>query len=400
MTEPDVRIDDSELSKFDINDGDYMQDVFDKFDAMNARGPITHVETYGGHWIVTGYQAVKAVGQNWRDFTSTQGPLHPPPPVTHMPPITTDPPLQQVYRKLLNPWFSPQVIADMEAAVRRHVDVLIDSFIERGECDLSYELAELLVPRVFFEEIVHVPPELVDTFMERTVGSGATPMEHVVAMNQIVADLVDVRRVRPPIGDVIDAIFDARVDGEPLSREDVLGVVLILLIGGTDTTRNVIASALWYLAEHPNLRAQIAADPGLLPDALEEFLRLYGSVQFAGRTVVSEVTIASQRLCPGEKVSLAIAAANRDPAEFGGARDFHLGRPGNRHIAFGVGVHRCLGAHLARLEIRVALEQVLSRLPDYSLRPDYVYRRREGHVHGPETVDVTFTPGPRRYPAS
>lgn len=395
MTAPEGPGTTPDVAAFDVLDADYMQDVFAVLDEMQRHGPVTRVDTYGGHWVATGYQAVREVGQDWRTFTSTEGPLHPSPPVAHTPPITLDPPRQQQFRRLLNPWFSPQRIAELEPAVRRHADRLIDDFVEDGRCDLSARLAEPLIPLVFFCDVVHVPDSLLPTFMARTVGTGDTPFEHMAALAELVAELVAARRRQPPRGDVVDAVLAAEVDGQPLDEADVLGAVLLLLVGGTDTTRNVIASGLHFLADRPDLRERLAADPSLVPLAVEELLRLFGSVQFVGRTATCPVTVGDRQMAPGDKVMCSIAAANRDPAEFPDPAELRLGRSGNRHVAFGVGVHRCIGSHLARLEIRVALEQILARLPDYRLAPGFTFRRRAGHVHGPERLDVVFTPGRR-----
>jgi hypothetical protein len=312
-------------------------------------------------------------------------------PNPHLPPITLDPPRQQQLRRLINPFFAPKVINGLEDQVRAHANRLVDGFAADGHCDLSADFGEPLIPLVFFTDIVHLPEELLAGFMARTVGS-ATPDEHSQALSEVVADFVELRRRRPPVGDVVDTILQARIDGVPLTDEDVIGCVLILLIGGTDTTRNVVTSSLWYLAEHPDLRRGLIEDPVLIPAAVEEFLRLFGSVQLVGRTVTCPARFEGVDMEPGDKVVLSMAAANRDPAEFPDPTKFELDREVNRHIAFGVGVHRCLGSHLARLEIRVAIETILRRIPGYRLAPGYEFRRRRGHVHGPETLDVLFEP--------
>jgi cytochrome P450 len=239
---------------------------------------------------------------------------------------------------------------------------------------------------------VHLPAELVPRFVVKTVGTAATPHEHSIALACLAAEFVAARRAGRPQGDVMDSLMTGTLDGVALTDEQVEHVATILLVGGTDTTRNVITSGLWYLATRPDLKRRLVERPELIPKAVEELLRLYGSVQLVGRTVTTETTIGQHRMCPGDKVVMSVAAANRDPAEFPGADQFDLDRAANRHIAFGVGVHRCLGSNLARMEIRVALEAILRRIPDYRLADGYQYVRRVGHVHGPETLAVTFTP--------
>ena len=382
---------DRDISQFDIEDRGYVQDIYGVFAEMNRRSPVTRAQTHGGHWVVTGYDAVREAATDWRTFTSEQGVMHPQAGVPDTPPITTDPPLQQLYRKLILPHFTPTAVSRLEPATRAHAHAIIDGFIGAGRADLSHEYAEVLIPLVFFSDVVHLPDDLLPEFMDKTVGTGATPHEHSMVLAELAERFVDARYDLPPRGDVMDALMNGSLDGAPLTREQVRKVATILLIGGTDTTRNVITTGLWYLAEHPDVRQKVIEQPELMPNLVEELLRLYGSVQLIGRTVTRETMVGGHRMCPGEKVVMAIAAADRDPAEFPDPGRFDMHRRANRHIAFGVGVHRCLGSNLARMEIRVALEAILGRIPDYRIADGERYVRRVGHVHGPETVRVAFT---------
>lgn len=220
----------------------------------------------------------------------------------------------------------------------------------------------MLIPLVFYTDIVHVPPDLIDEFMRRTVVPG----------------------------DVIDRLISSGLSGVPFTNEDVTKVATILLIGRTDTIRNVITNALWFLAHNPDLRQQLVDDPGLMPKAVEEFPRLLGSVQLVGRTVMKEVTVGPATVSPGQKVVMSPAAADRDPAMFPDPATFNLHRSPNPHLAFGVGVHRCLGSNRGRMEIKVALEVTLERLPRLrdrrgrdlrALGPHPRPRARAGDVH-------------------
>jgi cytochrome P450 len=384
-----------DIHTFDIWDEDQVQDIFGVFAEMNAAGPATFTESYDGHWFITSYEAVRKAAQDWRTFTSAEGVQVPMVGPTNAPPITVDPPIQNMYRQLLSPFFSPQKAEALEPHIRAHVDDLIDEFIERGRCDLTMDFAEPLVPLVFFADVMSVPPDLVDGFLRKTVVQGATPREHSAAIAEVCKDLVAYRRGRPPVADVIDATFNATIDGKTLTDEEISGVIELLLLGGTDTTRNVIASALHYMAEHPDVRTELIAKPELIPQAVEEFLRLFGSVQTIGRTATAAVAVGANKIERGTKVVCALAAADRDPAEFPQPDEFDLHRAANRHMAFGVGPHRCLGSHLARLEIVIALEGILRRIPDYTMQEGWRFHRKRGFIHGPETLPVTFTPGTR-----
>ena len=386
---------DFDIHTFDIWDQDRCQAIFEIFSEMNRSGPVTWTESHGGHWVITGYEAVREASQDWRTFTSTQGVQVPPVGTDYNPPITEDPPRQVAFRQPLAPHFSPKAAEAAMPRIREYVDDLIDSFVESGACDFAEDFTEPLVPLVFFTEVLHVPEYLLDSFMERFVHPGSTPRDHTAIVPQISRELVEARRSEPPLGDVIDAIFAMTVDGEPLGEDDVLAVIEILLLGGTDTTRNVITSSLHFLAQHPDLRHTLASDPSLMPAAVEELLRLFGSVQTIGRTATCAVRVGTEGIPEGGKVVCALAAANRDPAEFRQPDEFFLDRPANRHFAFGVGPHRCIGSNLARAEILVALQRVLQRIPDYELAAGWRYRRRQGFIHGPETLRVTFPPGKR-----
>lgn len=382
-----------DISQFDIEDHEYVQDIYNVFAEMNAHAPVTWAHTHGGHWVVTGYEAVRESANDWRTFSSEYGAMWPMIGEPDTPPITNDPPVQQLYRKLLTPFFTPKAAERLEPAAREHAHAIIDSFITDGHADLSGQFAEVYIPLVFYRDVVHVPEHLIDEFMHRTVVPGATPRDHSRILAELAIEFVEARWAAPPVGDVVDALINGELDGVPFTKKDVIKVATIVLIGGTDTTRNVITTALWHLAQNPDLRSQLIADPGLMPQAVEEYLRLFGSVQLVGRTVMQDATVGPARMCPGQKVVMSPAAANRDPARFPDPTRFDLFRSPNPHLAFGVGVHRCLGSNLARMEIKVAIEAVLERLPDYRIVEDQAYERRSGHIHGPEHVPVTFPPG-------
>jgi len=383
---------DFDLGTFDIWDDEQAQHIYAIFAEMNRRAPVTWTASHGGHWVVTGYEQVREVGQDWATFSSAHGVQVPSVGLESTPPITVDPPLQRLYRRPLAPFFSPSAARDSEAATRRHADALIDRFIDRGRCDLAADYAERLVPLVFFDEVLHVPADALDRFVTKFVHPGSTPRDHTAVAPEVARDLIALRRAMPPQGDLIDAVFTAEIDGQPITEDEILGVIVLLLLGGTDTTRNVITSSLHYMALDPRVRAMLIEDPGRTERAVEEFLRMFASVQTIGRTVMRDTSIAGEPIPAGGKLVCALAAANRDPAEFGHPEEFDIDRVSNRHFAFGVGPHRCLGSNLARMEIRVAIERILARIPTYELAPGWAYRRRGGFVHGPETLEVVFPP--------
>ena len=381
---------DYDLRAFDIWDDEQTQHIYAIFAEMNRRAPVTWTESHGGHWVVTGYEQVRNVGQDWATFSSEHGVQVPSVGLDFSPPITVDPPLQRLYRKPMAPFFSPSAAKNSEAAVRRHADALIDKFIGRGHCDLAADYAERLVPLVFFAEVLHVPADSLERFVTKFVHPGSTPRDHTAVAPEVAEDLIALRRAMPPQGDLVDAVLTAQIDGRAITEEEIQGVIVLLLLGGTDTTRNVIASSLHYMALNPGIRTMVVQNPARVERAVEEFLRMFASVQTIGRTAMRDTSIGEERIAAGGKLVCALAAANRDPAEFDHPDEFDIDRVSNRHFAFGVGPHRCLGSNLARMEIKVAIEQILARIPGYELAPGWTYRRRGGFVHGPESLEVVF----------
>jgi cytochrome P450 len=196
------------------------------------------------------------------------------------------------------------------------------------------------------------------------------------------------RRARPS-DDLITYLINARIDGRPLSDEHINGSLRLLLIAGIATTWSAIGSCLWHLAMHPNDRRRLAADPDLIPTAVEEFLRAYASATVA-REVVKETKINGCVFKPGQMVLLSFGAANRDPDKFPDADRVVIDRPKNPHVAFGLGIHRCIGSNLARMEINVALQEWLARIPEFRLDPAIEVKWSEGQGRGLRRLPMLF----------
>ncbi len=198
------------------------------------------------------------------------------------------------------------------------------------------------------------------------------------------------RRAAPGAGDdLISHLLAARINGNPLSDNHFFGTLRLLLVAGIDTTWSAIGACLWHLATHDADRRRLAAEPELLPVAVEEFLRAYAPVTMA-REVVKETRINGTAFKPGEMVLLSFPAANRDPAMFADADRVVIERRENRHAAFGLGIHRCIGSNLARMEIRIALEQWLARVPEFRLAPNAAVKWSEGSVRGPRRLPLVL----------
>ncbi len=197
------------------------------------------------------------------------------------------------------------------------------------------------------------------------------------------------KRKSAPRDDLITQLSRATIDGQPITEDHLLGALRLILIAGIDTTWSAIGSCFWHLAQHPEDRKRLATDPALIPGAVEEFLRAYAPVTMA-REVIKDVEIGGCPMKPGEMVLLSFPAANRDPRIFPDADRVVIDRKENRHAAFGLGIHRCIGSNLARMEITVALQEWLKRIPDFRLDPSAKVTWSEGTVRGPRQLKVLF----------
>jgi hypothetical protein len=256
------------------------------------------------------------------------------------------------------------------------------------------EFASQLPSRVI-GELIGIPPERRDAFLEWTEAFIEADPERDWETNpagEIYAEfakLLDARRAERR-DDLMSALIDAELDGEKLSQEELLGFCFLLVIGGNDTTTNLIANGAVLLARHPEQRAELCADPALIPAAVEEMLRYDAPTQALPRVALRDITLHGVTIPKGDEVSLVWAAANHDERRFDDPEHFDIHREDNRHLALGHGVHFCMGAHLARLEGRVAFEQILARLPDYTLTEEPRWRRSPW-ARAYQSVPVAFS---------
>lgn len=296
-------------------------------------------------------------------------------------PLELDGPEHTRWRKVLDPMFSPQTVARWEDQARQLVDELIDGFADRGRVDL-YEEFCIPFPDVMFLMVMGLPhddlPALLDIKDGILMTSGGS-MEDMMAQARDAAKkgyaffdaLLDEREAAGvPRDDIVGKLMDATVDGEPLTRENLLDILFLLLFAGLDTLTATLSCLLWWLAEHPEERAGLVANPQMWPAAVEELMRFQSPVTYGFRQVTKPVEINGVRYPEGAVLDVLWAAANLDPDTFDDPLTVNLERPVNRHIAFASGYHRCLGSHLARMELRIALEQFHRRIPDYRIDPN------------------------------
>jgi cytochrome P450 len=309
-----------------------------------------------------------------------------------------DPPRHDALRALVSRAFTARRMAEMEPRIRGIARELLAGFAGRGRADLLAEYARQLPARVI-GEMIGIPRERCDAFLEWTdalVGANPDgPQDAAIRQPATMiytefAKLLELRRSEPR-DDLMSALIEAEIDGQRLSQQELLGFCFVLVVAGNDTTTNLIANGAVLLAQHCEQRARLVADPSLLPGAIEEMLRFESPAQALPRVLRRDVTLHGTTIPAGARVRLVWGAANRDEREFPEADRFDVARA-PRHLAFGHGVHFCLGAHLARLEARVAFEELLARLPGYALE------REPGWVtsiwaRAHEAVPVRFAPG-------
>jgi cytochrome P450 len=300
-------------------------------------------------------------------------------------PLQIDPPEHKKFRKLLDPIFAPRKMQAMEDEVSQLVNQLIDQFIDKGEVDFAKQFS-IPFPSQVFLTLLGLPLEELDRFL--TMKDGIIRPNVVIgkpygskAVNeyqQKIADsiydyfneVLDQREVERR-DDLLSLFLDADVDGDRLTRNDILDICFLFLIAGLDTVTATLDCMTSFLAQHPEQRHQIVEDPGLIPNAIEELLRWETPVMGLARVALDETELGGCPVHKGDQVMVMIGAANTDEAEFPDAEQVRFDREVNRHIAFGGGIHRCLGSHLARMELRVALREWHRRIPDYEVEPGH-----------------------------
>ena len=316
-------------------------------------------------------------------------------------PLQIDPPDHAKYRRLLDPEFSPKKMAALEPDFRVLVNEVIDRFVDADGCDFHEGFATPL-PSTFFLRLTGLPLSDLPIFLQwrdNIIRPDVEPGDFEAAAEiraetgrEIYAYFEHALEERTEQRDdgLLSRLLDAEIDGEHLTREELLDICYLLIIAGLDTVTATLDCAIAFLARNPEARRQLVERPELAPGVVEELLRLESPVMMTPRMVKQDVTLADVELRAGDSVTLLIGAGNLDDAEFGDAQQADFERERNRHLAFGAGPHRCLGSHLARLEVRVALEEWHRRIPDYRIAPDVELQFSPG-IRQAERLPLTFT---------
>jgi cytochrome P450 len=367
-------------------------------DDLRERCPVAHTERFGGGWLPTRYEDVASIAYDTDHFSSRaiiMSNFRPPrdlAPIGGAPPISSDPPFHHDARKLLLPAFTKTAVARQEPATRAFCNALIDAFEGQDVVDAAFDYAQHIPMRVI-ADMLGFPPEdgpQFREFVENTLeGINLPPDERIARMTKLFDYLlVQVHdHLDNPREDLTTYLLNAELYGNKLDPSHVVGAMTLLLIAGIDTTWSAIGASLWHLARTPADRERLVADPRLLPTAMEEFLRAYAPVTMA-RLVKEDMQWRGVDMKAEDWILLSFPAANRDSAQFDRASDVVIDREVNRHAAFGLGIHRCLGSHLARMELRVALEVWLDRIPAFSLADPSAVTWSAGQIRGPRRLPL------------
>jgi len=409
MTEPRI----CPVVPFDHNSPEHSADPVASYARLRAEAPVAWTEAHGGYWVLSDYDAVFQAARDDAVFSSGRSSFGgeglsnviPKAPVRLHIPVELDLPEQRSYRKILNPVTSPAAVAELQPMIERWTTWFIDQVIEAGECD--------------FAGVIGVPAVVTLDWLGLDVGDwrrysralhsvladspGSPAHTHAVEvdipwMEEQITAAIAVRRAEPR-DDLISHLLAQEVDGTPISDDAAYSMIELLISGGVGTTASLVSQTLVHLSRHPDQRRQLLDDPELLPRAVEEFLRAFSPTQALARTVTQDIDFRGCPMKKGDRALLAWSSANRDPAQFEDPDDVVLTRWPNRHTAFGMGIHRCAGAHLGRAIARELIGQVIRRMPDYVVDEAALQTyAHQGVNAGYQRIPATFTPGPRLGP--
>ncbi len=388
----------------DLLDGAfYANDPHRHFTWMRANAPI-YWDERNQVWGVALHEDLTAFSKTPQTFCSRFSSRPDSPPIPSM--INLDDPHHKRRRNLVNRGFTPRRVDDHEPKIRRICNELIDAVLPRGRCDFVKEIAAPL-PMIIIGDLLGVEPGDRDMLLrwsddlilgtsatatpEAAAAAGKAAKEYCEYAGRVIAD----RRSKPPQEDLMSVLVHAEIDGERLADEELLQESLLILVGGDETTRHVISGGMHELIRNPDQRQKLVDDPSKVAIGVEEMLRWVTPIQNMNRTMTADVEVRGQKLREGDRVLLLYPSGNRDERVFRDPFRFDVERSPNEHVAFGgTGAHFCLGAPLARLELRVMFEELMRRLPDIELASDDPLPMRPSNfIVGIESMPVAFSPG-------
>ena len=383
------------MTDWDHMDQQWTKDPYKIWDQIRQEDcPIAHTERYGGVYLPTSFDDIKEIALDTEHFSSRNVVVRQEQPVNAggAPPITSDPPKHRLARMVIMPPFGPHEIKKLIPRTRELCNELIDKFADRDAFDGAVEYAQN-IPVHVIAHMLQIPETDADRFrnwIDMVVVQGITDVDKMnqglMEITEYFMEHVEARRANPGDDLISYLTQQSYEDGEPFKPNHVLGSLRLILIAGIDTTWSAIGSSIWHLAQHPEDRARLVNEPEMMRTAVEEFLRAYAPVTMA-RIIAKDKTVHGCPMKAGQMLLLPFPAANRDPKQFDRPDEVIIDRPdAHRHAAFGMGIHRCVGMHLARMEITVALEELLKRVPNFEFAGDTTWSR--GAIRGPRALPL------------
>lgn len=387
---------------FDHTAEDYAVDVLERYRALRSRCPVAHSDRHGGFWVISKYDTIIKILRQPDIFISGEGIMIPPLPFpVRGIPTESDGALHTDYRAVFMPYLTPGAVAGYEPVVRQRTTALLDTFIEDGRADFVAQFAKRLPGQVvagffgFDPEDGERCYEWSATILAPGEGDSAAVADAAQQLAVFISDALSRARANPS-DDLISAIVTHKnPEGKHFSEEECVGLLFTAIGGALETTVSGLFSTLMLVDRFPNVRAELIADLSLAGRAVEEVLRMESPVHSPSRTVARDVVVDGVQLRKGDRVLLLFGAGNYDDEKFADPEEFSLHRAHNPHLTFGHGVHRCVGAPLAQLEMRIALEEVIRRIPDFRVCAKTGPSVHAGGTWGLSSLEIEFTPGPK-----
>jgi cytochrome P450 len=385
---------------WDHTDPQWVANPYPIWDDLRERCPVAHTERFGGGWFPSTHEGVTAVAKDTENFTSRTvvvgngrpGEEALPAPIGVAPPITSDPPFHAIARRIMLPALAPGPVNALEPQVRALCQRLLDDMGNHEVVNAGKEYAQFIPPAVI-KQLLGFPPgdedlfrEFVHIILEGVDHSEEERLEEFAPIEEYFVKQIEDHRENPR-DDFTNYLLNVEVEGQKLADEHIFGTMVLTLVAGIDTTWSAIGASMWHLATHPADLERLVNEPDLMPVAIEEFLRFYAPVTMA-RLVKHDMEYLGCPMKEDDWLLLGFPAANRDPAVFKDADQFIIDRAENRHVAFGLGIHRCAGSNLARMELRVALEEFIKRYPRFELADPNEVTWAKGQVRGPRNLPV------------
>jgi cytochrome P450 len=396
---------------FDHHSSEHATEPVEAYRKLRAEAPVAWTESHGGYWVLADYQSVFEASRDDDLFSSARHQsggeglaiVIPKAPTAFHIPIELDPPKFRPYRNVVNRLTAPAAIKHLDEVIHRFVTGFIDEIIETGECDLAFVAGVPAAVTVHWLGLDASQYQRYVDAMHTLVSAPPGSDEYLHAQNVAVPWVektvrAHIAALREDAGDdATSALVAAEVGGRPMTDDEIYSVIELLISGGVGTTASLVTQALVWMSEHREQRQRLIDDPTMIDVAVEEFLRVFSPTQALARTVMEDTEFHGCPVRAGDRALLSWASANRDPKQFENPDEVDITRWPNRHMAFGLGIHRCAGSHLGRAMARAMIGQVLERMPDYEVDMDgLVSYPDQGTNAGYHSIPVRFTPGKRR----